>query len=68
MNFDINQFVPSWMKNQQDENGFLVTSTQAPQTKKETKGLLLGKNSPSLFTRVSQAYQKKAHELKEEVL
>ena len=68
MNFDISQFVPSWMKNQQDENGFLVTSTQAPQTKKETKGLLLGKNSPSLFTRVSQAYQKKAHELKEEVL
>ncbi|MBI3018710.1 MAG: hypothetical protein HYY61_02310 [Deltaproteobacteria bacterium] len=70
-NFDISQFIPSWMKDQQvptDENGFLIASMQAPQTKKETKGLLLGKNSPSLFTRVSQAYQKKAHELKEEVL
>lgn len=69
-NFDIRQFIPSWMKDQHvptDENGFLVASIQTPQ-KNETKGILLGKNSPSLFTRVSQAYQKKSHELKEELL
>ncbi len=69
-NFDISQFIPGWMKDQQvptDENGFLVAQ-HITSAKNETKGLLLGKNSPSLFTRVSQAYQKKAHELKEEVL
>ena len=70
MNFDISQFIPSWMKDQQvptDENGFLVAK-QTTSLQKEAKGLLLGKNSPSLFTRISQAYQKKAHELKEEIL
>lgn len=62
--FDINKFMPDWLKSSQEE-GFLLRKINSQEEKEDT--MILGKNSPSLFTRITKAYQKKSHELKEEV-
>lgn len=64
--FDIGQFMPDWLKGGSQEEGFMFRKINSLE-EKEPKTLIMGKDSPSLFTRVTKAYQKKAPELKEEV-
>ncbi len=56
--FDISQFLPANLR--EDEfQGVLAAKIND----KEKEGIVLGKESPSLFTRISRAYQKRAHEM-----
>lgn len=63
--FDISQFLPSNLR--EEELGGFKTAKVNDKEKKE-EGLVLGKESPSLFTRISKAHQKKAPEMMKEVI
>lgn len=66
--FDLSKFMPNWMPGDGDASGSgLAVRQLASQKEEEQKGQILGSNSPSLFSRITKAHMKKAHELKEEV-
>lgn len=58
--FDISQFLPSNLK-EEELGGFKAARINDKESKEE--GLVLSKESPSLFTRISKAHQKKAPEM-----
>ncbi|MEK7790422.1 MAG: hypothetical protein AAB309_02215 [Deltaproteobacteria bacterium] len=58
--FDISQFLPANLK--EDELGGFYAA-KINENSKEKEEIVLGKESPSLFTRISKAYQKRAHEM-----
>lgn len=64
--FDISQFLPGDLKGNDLKDGFTQVNTSSKDEDK--KNIVLGKDSPSLFSRVTHAYQKKGPQLKEEVI
>lgn len=65
-NFDIGQFLPDFLQGPEGNSDFLMANVNNKEQKK--KSIILEKDSPSLFTRMTKAYQKKAPQLKEELL
>jgi len=61
--FDISQFLPSHLRG---KKGF--SARRMNNKSKKKKGLVLGKDSPSLFTRISKAHKAKELELSREVI
>ncbi|OGQ34652.1 MAG: hypothetical protein A3A72_00755 [Deltaproteobacteria bacterium RIFCSPLOWO2_01_FULL_38_9] len=64
--FDISQFFPG-AEGPEDQSAMVALGPNGQPVEQKNK-LLGDKDSPSLFTRVTKAHQKKAHELVQEVL
>lgn len=63
--FDMSQFLPA---NLRDADSDEYLSKEAHAKDEEKNSIILGKDSPSLFTRITKAHQRKAHEMSKGVL